>query len=153
MNTNLRELEREAFEARERGDFRKAITLYEKIAQESPNWEHGQIFYDLAGCYEDTNDLPKAEENYQRALHIQPTFYIFVEGYASFLYRKGELGSAFDWYLNALKIELRSRPSKVDPPHDQRLVRFRDIIHSLGARLGLSPDEVEEKILGIVSGR
>ncbi len=52
----LVKLEKYALEAMNRGDYRQAIALYSEIVERNPYWEHGQAFYDLAGCYWDIGE-------------------------------------------------------------------------------------------------
>jgi hypothetical protein len=132
MTNPLVEYERQAFNARDQGDFRTAIMLYEKIAKENPNWEHGQVYYDLAGCYEDIGDLQKAEENYLRALEIQPNYYIFVGGYAGFLDRHGDPRAAFDFFAKLFR--------DGDAPG---LDSIKSKLYILGEQIGWTEDEVE----------
>lgn len=96
MRNELVELETKAFFARDRGDFGEAIKNLEELVRINPQWEHGEALYNLAGCYEDIGDLHKAKANYLRALEIQPDYYMFVEGYSSFLERHGNIGSPTD---------------------------------------------------------
>lgn len=141
MTNPLVKYESEAFEARRKKDFQVAISLYEKIVSENPNWEHGQAFYDLAGCYWDIGEIEKAEKNYLRALNIQPNYYIFVGGYASFLYRFGKPETAFDWYLKLLKIE-----TDISSDGNPQIENVNKGLFALGEKLGWNKDAVEKRV-------
>ncbi len=146
MTNPLVEYEKNAFDARSNKNFQVAISLYEKIVMENPNWEHGEAFYNLAGCYEDIGELEKAEENYLNALNIQPEYYIFADGYASFLYRFGEPQIAFNWYLKLLKIETDSKPLVWSDENQRQLDNIKVSLFALGEKLGWNKDEVETRI-------
>jgi tetratricopeptide (TPR) repeat protein len=146
MTNPLVEYEKNAFDARRNKNFQVAISLYEKIVVENPNWEHGEAFYNLAGCYEDIGELEKAEENYLNALNIQPEYYIFVGGYASFLYQFSEPQTAFDWYLKLLKIEKENKPLEWTSENQWQLDDIKINLFALGEKLDWSKDEVETRI-------
>lgn len=141
MTNPLAEYEKEAFEARGRKEYQRAISLYEKIVKENPKWEHGQAFCNLAGCYEDIGELEKAEKNYLAALNIQPEYYIFVANYAAFLYLHKEPQIAFDWYLKLLKIEIN-----ISSAENQQLDNIKTALLELGEKLGWSKDRVQTQI-------
>jgi tetratricopeptide (TPR) repeat protein len=132
MMEHLVELEKKALQAMNLGDFTHAIKLYEEIVRENPQWEHGQAFYDLALCYENIGDLQKAEENYLRALEIQPKYYIFVGGYAEFLEQHGDPRAAFEFFAKLFR--------DGDAP-DLDIIKSK--LHILGARIGWKDDEVK----------
>jgi tetratricopeptide (TPR) repeat protein len=147
MTNPLVEYETQAFEARNRGDFESAILLYEKIVNQNPNWEHGQAYYDLAGCYWDIGEIEKAKENYLRALNIQPLYYIFVGGYAAFLFEFGEPQIAFDWYLKLLKIESEfTGIGGVRNPDLEGMKQTKLGLIRLGEKMGWDKNEVETRI-------
>jgi len=146
MENQLIKYEKDALEAMNNQDFQLAISLFEEIVKQNPNWEHGQAFYDLAGCYEDTGQLEKAKENYVQALKIQPDYSIFVGGYASFLYQFGEPQVAFDWYLKLLKIETENKPLEWTSENQRQLDNIKVGLFALGEKLGWSKDEVETRI-------
>lgn len=131
----LVKLEKYALEAMNRGDYRQAIALYSEIVERNPYWEHGQAFYDLAGCYWDIGELDKAEKNYLRALEIQPNYYIFVGGYAEFLDQHGDPKAAFDLFAKLFR--------DGDAPD---LDSIKSRLYILGARIGWAADEVEEML-------
>lgn len=149
MTNELVEHENEAFKARGEGDFPTAISLYEKIVAKQPDWEHGQAFYDLAGCYEEIGDSGKAEENYHRPLDIQPTYYIFLSGYASFLSRFREPEKAFNAYLELLKVETETVPLSWTSENEQMVDDIKANLFSLGEKLGWKKESVKSRIANI----
>jgi len=142
----LVKLEKYALEAMNRKDYRHAIALYKEIISQNPGWEHGQAFYDLAGCYEDIGNLEKAKENYLRALEIQPNYHIFVGGYAGFLDQYGDPREAFELYLKLLRLETEFKPLEWGPENQQQIDRIKSNLYVLGARLGWNQDDVEKVI-------
>jgi len=143
MRNILAEYESQAYQARSESNFDRAIDLYEKIIQENPGWEHGEAYLNLASCYEANGNIEKAEENYLNALRIQPDYYIFVGGYASFLDKYGEPRMAFDWYLKLFNIEKEMTGSD----SVQSLAgRIEHRLFELGAALGMRDDEIVELI-------
>ena len=141
----LVKLETDALAAMNSGEFRLAISLYEKIVNENPNWEHGQAFYNLAGCYEYIGDIKAAETNYLRALSIAPKNWYFVGGYADFLDQYGDLKAAFDWYLKLLRIESESKPVTWTVENQKVLDDIKLTLYGLGEKLGWNKDEVDRR--------
>src|SRR2546426_1005955 len=99
MESDLVKLETEALASRNAGDQKRAVELLSAIVTEQPDWEHGEAFCDLAGCYEDLGEFDKAEESYRRAIDYGPANPYFWGGYASFLYLHRDPQTAFDAHL------------------------------------------------------
>src|SRR5690349_3927613 len=131
MASHLVEIERRALQAKNKGRLREAAELYAAIVTESPGWEHGMALYNLAGCYEDLNELPSAEKYYRTALAYEPTNPIFVGGIAAFLHLHGDPIEAFNLHLSLLNLQRRNG----DQAGAQSTVKA---IHGLAKRIGLS---------------
>lgn len=154
MEHPLIKRQRQALRAMNEKNFRVAIPLFEEILKESPSWEHGRGFYNLAGCYEDIGELNRAEENYLNALRVQPMYHVFIGGYASFLYLFGEPAKAFEWYLKYLKSISEFRGVGGTPTPDlERMGQSKSILFDLGKRLGWNRNEVEKRISDFLIGK
>lgn len=69
----------------------EAIEIFNKIINENPSYEHGRIYYDLGGCYEDIGKFDKAEEYYKKSLKYEPNDIIRLGGLGSlyFIQKRG----------------------------------------------------------------
>lgn len=97
--------ERKARALMEQGCLRQAIDLFLEIVSERVDWEHGQILFDLACCYEASGCPIEAEDYYRRALCLNPHDPYFLGAYASFLYLHGNPSEAYKAYLDYIKAE------------------------------------------------
>jgi Flp pilus assembly protein TadD len=139
MSSNLLEIERRAFQARDAGYLKEAAELFASIVEQRPDWEHGTGFYSLASCYEELGELGLAEQSYRNALRYEPQNPIFLGGLASFLYLHGNPSEAFDYYLALLRIERANA--------DQHGAEStKTALETLGRRMGLSDEAVAEKL-------
>jgi Flp pilus assembly protein TadD len=137
VKTDLRELEEQALVLMNRGEKAKAAELFKAIIRERPDWEHGEAFYDLAGCQEDLGELDKASESYRRALEYEPRNPYFLGGYASFLYLHGDPKSAFEQHLSLWEIERNNEDSSA---------KIMNALRELSKRLGLSDQELQDRL-------
>ena len=137
MNSNLVKLGQDALALMNSGQKAEAIKLFSAIIEQQPNWEHGQVFYDLAVCYEDLKEFDKALQNYLRALEYEPRNPYFLGGYASFLYLHGDPKIAFEQHLKLWRIESHNEHSSA-----KVMIPLRE----LSKRLGLSDQELENRL-------
>ena len=79
MTNELRDIERDAFDAQRRGDYAKAIDLWSRLLERQGNWEHGYARYNLANCYEMLGRFDEAEKQYVEAVRIEPNDKLFSE--------------------------------------------------------------------------
>ena len=79
MTNELRDIERDAFDAQRRGDYAKAIELWSRLLERQGNWEHGYARYNLANCYEMLGRFDEAEKQYVEAVRIEPNDKLFSE--------------------------------------------------------------------------
>ncbi len=56
--------------AYKKGDYREAVSLYERVRREG--WESGPLYYNLANSYFKAGDLGRAVLNYERARLLMP---------------------------------------------------------------------------------
>lgn len=138
MKSDLVKLEQEALALMNAGQKEKAIELFSAIVKEQPDWEHGEALYDLAGCYEDLGNLPKADESYRRAIEYGPGNTYFWGGYASFLYLHGSPEDAFEAYLHLLRLER----AQGDPQNEGTMTGLR----SLAAKLAMDEAELATRM-------
>jgi Tfp pilus assembly protein PilF len=139
LKSDLIKLEQEALALRNSGNLKRAAELFASIVAENPDYEHGECFYNLAGCYEDLGELNRAEENYRRALDHEPKNPYFLGGYASFLFLHRDARSAFAEYRKLWKVEHYSGNTA---QAEKALLGLRE----LGKRLGLSDQELTQEI-------
>jgi tetratricopeptide (TPR) repeat protein len=139
MKTDLGEMEQKALQSRQRGDIVEAVNLYKAIVDEEPGYEHGMIFYDLAGCYEDLGEMQLALEAYQQAVvhgRGDPTI---IGGLASFLYLHGDPKEAIQCYLDLLKIEHTANDTDAVQSTEKAL-------ENLAERVGWGQEFLRQKI-------
>ncbi len=98
-------LEQEALHQRNIGNIKEAAKLFREIVNQSPNYEHGMPYYNLACCLEDLNELEEAEKNFIKSLEFFPDDPIRLGGYASFLYLGGNLKRSFDVFVKLFKVQ------------------------------------------------
>jgi Flp pilus assembly protein TadD len=122
-----------------RREFPEAITVLESLAVRQPDWEHGGVHFNLAECYEETGNLPKAKHHYQQAVHYAPLNPYFLGGLASFLYLHGDATEALNIHLKLLAVERHSGNA-------QAVEVVRTAIETLRMRLGLSKEEITEML-------
>lgn len=137
MAHHLVELEQEALNLMNGGNYKEAIKLYEKIIDENPNWEFGVCFYDMAHCFEELGELEEAKKNYLKAIEYDDEDSIRLGGYASFLYLHGEPKQALDAYLKLLTLK---KQQHLDTS------RILIAIETLAKKIGLSDKEIAELV-------
>jgi Flp pilus assembly protein TadD len=87
------------------GRWQEAVPLLKSLLDQSPDYEHGAPWYDLACCHDELGEVAEARRCYERALGFDPMSPIFLGGLASHLYRHGtpeEALAAFTRYLQAV---------------------------------------------------
>ena len=136
MKSHLVDLERQALELQNSGHHRQAAELWQIIIQEQPDWEHGEAFYNLAGCHEDLGDSVGARHYYSKAITCGPSNWIFWGGYASFLYLQGDFRESFEAHLKLLKLD------RADPQASGTIRMLR----TLAQKIGVSNIELEQRI-------
>lgn len=85
--------------------WQEAVPVLKSLLDESPNYEHGAPWYDLACCQDELGELAEARRCYERALEFDSMSAIFLGGLASHLYRHGrpeEALAEFTRYLQAV---------------------------------------------------
>jgi serine/threonine protein kinase/cytochrome c-type biogenesis protein CcmH/NrfG len=83
-------------------DFPKAISIYENIAQISPNESYA--FVDLGRAFEKNEEIEKAIENYEKAASLNPQNGGALLRLGTLLNRKSEFPKAFDAFDRAENI-------------------------------------------------
>jgi tetratricopeptide (TPR) repeat protein len=83
MTNELRDIERDAFDAQRRGDYAKAIELWSRLLERQGNWEHGYAHHSLAHCYASLGRFDEAEKQLAEAVRIEPNDKLFSEALAS----------------------------------------------------------------------
>lgn len=139
MQTELATLEKEGLDAMNAGKKREAIALFTKIVEQRPDYEHGMVWHDLAGCYEDLGELEEAERCYLRALEYGTGDSTIHGGYASFLFLHGDPQKAFDAHLELLKLDR----SCGDMQGEEKSMWA---LKELAKKLGLSDEALSERI-------
>jgi tetratricopeptide (TPR) repeat protein len=137
--SQLAELARQAWALQRAGEISGALTAYQSLIVQRPDWEHGYGMFNLAECYEELNKLPEAREAYERAVQFAPADTILLGGLASFLFLHGDSLEAFAKHLELLKLE-RRKGDKAGA--DQTMVA----LNALGDRLGWSKEEVATRV-------
>ncbi|MCC6735823.1 MAG: gamma-glutamylcyclotransferase [Bauldia sp.] len=86
-------LEQAALAAHRDGRFADAIPLWEALIELNPIWEFGAPHYDLACCLEVVGRRAEAETAFRKAIEIDPSNRMFLDGLAGHLEarRKGYL--------------------------------------------------------------
>lgn len=80
------------------GKYLEAIKAFNKIIDKNPSYEHGNIYYNLGGCYEDIGKLDKAEECYKKVLEYEPNDTIKLGGLGSLYFIQKRYKEALDIY-------------------------------------------------------
>ncbi len=80
-----------------------------------------------------------AEKYYNAALTYQPANSYFLGGLASFLYSYGEPRKAFNAYLELLAVDQINKD-------EQGIELSKTALKALGEKMGLSPDQLAERI-------
>ena len=139
MTSHLVEIEQKALQAMKAGRLEEAISLFNTILGEAPDWEHGTALYSLAGCYEDLGDLVSAERSFRNALRYEPKNPTYIGGLASFLYLHGDPRESFDLHLALLSWYRNNRA-------DRRAELTEIALRALGKKLNLSDNEIVAKL-------
>jgi Flp pilus assembly protein TadD len=146
MKHYLINMEKQAFSLFQKRNFAQAATVFKAIVADQPDWEHGMGWYNLAGCYEDLGNFPQARECYEHALQYGRGNPVILGGYASFLYLHGDAQDAFDQHLALFRLEKRSFTQERQAGDPKKLESIQRMLLNLGKQIGLSEEEVKEKI-------
>ncbi|MEZ5901335.1 MAG: tetratricopeptide repeat protein [Hyphomicrobiaceae bacterium] len=92
-------MEAKALSCQSSGDWKRAVELFEAIVAQQPDWEHGLAWSNLAGCYEELNELPAARNAYEQAMKFSRRDLMIWGNFASFLFLHGDIKEAFDEHL------------------------------------------------------
>lgn len=138
MKNHLIEIEKQAFALKNEGNIAQAVTLFEQILMEEPQWEHGYGFFSLAECYEELGRYNEARIAYDKALRNSPKDQTIFGAYASFLYLHGDATDALNAHLNLLRLE-SSQGSATEST--------KMALYTLAERLGIPKPLIEEKII------
>ena len=86
------------------GNTRQAIFCYKKALSLSPRHAY-EIQTNLANAQRDLNILPEAENNYQKALELNPSYAPAHNGYAQLLLHKNDLTQAYKEIIEAIRLK------------------------------------------------
>lgn len=136
-NRYLGEMENMGFKLRDSGHYSEAISVFEKIIAENPNYEWGSCFAHIAQCYDRLSDYEKAKEFYLKSIEYDDTDEYRVGNYACFLYLHGDPKEAFKWSLYLLYLEKRTNSGRKTTLED---------LNALAKKIGLSDEEVHKLI-------
>jgi len=135
----LMAIEQRAIQLQTHGQYLDAIPLWEELVAAAPKWDHGSAWHSLAACCEDAGEFQEAEVAYLRAIEIEPSNWIYIGGYASFLYLHGEANEAFEQHLRLIRTKLADGVADAQN-------RFQPVLDELGRRLGLNQPELDRRI-------
>ena len=112
----LIELDRQAQELQNAGEYEKAIPVLLELIKMRPDYEHGMPYYNLACCYEDIGQYQQAKDFYKKALEHENSS-IYLGGFAEHLYYHGAAKEALEIYLRYIDAvgENSSLAKKVEP--------------------------------------
>ena len=135
MDNGAVEIEGNAMRLKREGNPEAAAHMLEVLLNSHPDWEHGHGHYALAECYESIGSIEKAGFAFNRALQFDPESNLFLSGYASFLYIRGDSRMAIDLHLRLYAIYLNQNN------FDGAARTLRAIEH-LGKRLNLNANVI-----------
>ena len=84
-----------------KGDFQKAVSLYEDIAKYSPTYEN---FFHLAMAYKDSGNLAKAVQAYNKSLEINPDGYESYFNLAYLAMNENNTYKAVEYYKKTIEL-------------------------------------------------
>lgn len=90
-------------DAQEKGDFKKAIQLYEKALELFPDFPEAE--YQRASSLFQLGDINRAEEGFRRAIQLRPDWSLPITSLSFILVRKGNLDEAEKLLNQAIKID------------------------------------------------
>lgn len=132
---SLIDLEQQALSKQRDRKFEDALALWLELAHLNLNWEHGTIYHEIAGCFEELGDYQAARSNLEKALTIEPENEMFMGAKASFEYLHGDPHQALELYLRLVQA-YRNRRARVD--------QIKLPIYELAKRIGMNEWEVEQ---------
>lgn len=86
------------------GESKKAISYYQKALTLSPKHAF-EIYTNLANVQRDAEETKTAEENYHRAIELNPLYAPAHNGYAELLYNQHSLSEALPEALEAIRLK------------------------------------------------
>jgi len=86
-------------------DTPKAIETYEQLLKVSPN--NPRIQYELAGLYEQSGQLDKAQEHYQRVVQLDPKYVDGLTAVGRIAILRGDPQASLDPLTNALSLAIQ----------------------------------------------
>jgi tetratricopeptide (TPR) repeat protein/tRNA A-37 threonylcarbamoyl transferase component Bud32 len=85
---------------RERKKYRDAIALLQRVVRQNPGDFYA--FLELAGIYEETKDLKKEEECYQKAIDARQDYYAGYDFMGYFYYKNSRFPEAIEMYRKVI---------------------------------------------------
>ncbi len=130
-------LEQQALEKQRNRESKGALALWLELARLDPNWEHGMVYHEISGCFEELGDHQQARSNLEKALSIEPENEVFIGAKASFEYLHGDPNEALELFLQ-LAHTYRNQRARVD--------QIKLPIYELANRIGLKELVVEQML-------
>jgi Flp pilus assembly protein TadD len=119
------------------GEKDKAAPLFEQLVREQPDWEHGEGFCSLAGCYEDMGRIEEARIAYSEALKQEPLNPCYLGNYASFLYLHGNPEEAYEAHLHLIRAASDKKTM---------VKELLPVMSELAGKLGISEESMVHQI-------
>jgi tetratricopeptide (TPR) repeat protein len=145
----LADIQKQAFELMNRGDYDSAAEKYRQILDDSLEFEEGDICYQYAYCLEELGEIAEAERYWLMAIIFRGKDPNFYSNYAGFLMDRGRYLEAFQWYL----FTIRDTANKNDETPSPWLEQMISCAKDAGYKAQRDPKYIEGVITNLLRPR